>query len=107
MSKILEAIDALAHNATHPKILTAALTEIHEEFKAIKARIEGLQEVKAHAAAAEDSAAAATRAAQSASVAANQAALDAKAAVGDVLNTPAAPIVPETVGAPVVPPVTA
>jgi hypothetical protein len=28
MSKILEAIEALAHNATHPKFLTEALTEI-------------------------------------------------------------------------------
>lgn len=117
MSKILEAIDALAHNATHPKFMTEALHEIKGELDAIKLRIEGMDDIKAHAQAAGDAAGAAERAAQSASVAANQAALDAKTAtetrpaIVALTLAPAAevvdPVAPVVPAAPVVPPVTA
>jgi hypothetical protein len=50
MSKILEAIEALAHNATHPKFLTEALTEIKGEFDALKERVEKLESKPAKAA---------------------------------------------------------
>lgn len=113
MSKILDAIKALGENATHPKFITEALKEIHDEFAAIKDRIDGMDEVKAHAQAAGDAAAAAERAAQSASVAANQAALDVKTATDSrpalVALTPAevAPMAPVVPAAPEVPAVTA
>jgi hypothetical protein len=43
MSKIMEAIEALATNATHPKFITAALKEIKTEFDDLKARLEKLE----------------------------------------------------------------
>jgi phage shock protein A len=42
MSKILEAIKALTQNATHPKFLTEALSEIKTDLDALKERAEGL-----------------------------------------------------------------
>ena len=43
MSKILAAIEALANNATHPKFITEALSEIHDEFEALKERVKKLE----------------------------------------------------------------
>jgi len=84
MSKILEAIEALAHNATHPKFITAALTEIKDEFVDLKARVEKLESKTAEPEATRPALVTLT---------------PAPAAV-----EPAAPVAP---AAPVVPPVTA
>lgn len=42
MSKIVAAIEALAHNATHPKFITGALTEVKEEIDALKERVSAI-----------------------------------------------------------------
>jgi hypothetical protein len=80
MSKIMEAIEALATNATHPKFITAALKEIKTEFDDLKARLEKLESPAAVEAA------------------------PAPAAVEPAAPAPAAPVAPV---APAVPPVTA
>jgi hypothetical protein len=42
MSKVLAAIEALAHNVTHPKFVSEALAELDAGLADVKARLEGL-----------------------------------------------------------------
>lgn len=108
MSKILEAIEALGHNATHPKFLTAALTEIKDGIDDLKQRVEGL----GHEATGETGAAVEALGARMDSL------TTAVSGVGNLLTAltervavleskPAAPVVPAVAVAPVVPPVVA